>query len=279
METLTVPDNVRTLINDRYKLNLAKEMQVQLFEEINGELKQIESSYNFLDRTFSFLGSRKRKDSEMTELKKQLRVEKRFLTKIITKAKNLKDRIDLEIGMILSDSDEEYQESESIKANYIDIHSSFENVKSKVENLSRLIGSARNTMTSDYDQKNKTFSDTAQHEMDRAFRAAEALQDEEQIYNSIAERHSASVRGTRYHAITIPRLNLKSYYREIIQQQEGSSIADIQQTFDNLLNSLDTLCNEDFKAIENELNSADKNHASVTNGYVREVMKTVDFSN
>ncbi len=279
METLTVPDNVRTLINERYKLNLAKEMQVQLFEEINGDLKEIESSYNFLDRTFSFLGSRKRKDSEMVELKKQLREEKRFLTKIITKAKNLKDRIDLEIGMILSDSDEEYQESESIKANYKDIHSSFENVKSKVTNLSRLIGSARNTMTSDYDQKNKTFSDTAQHEMDRAFRAAEALQDEEQIYNSIAERHSVSVRGTRYHAITIPRLNLKSYYREIIQQQEGSSIADIQQTFDNLLDSLDTLCNEDFKAIENEINAADKNHASVTNGYVREVMKTVDFSN
>ena len=78
METLTVPDNVRTLINERYKLNLAKEMQVQLFEEINGELKEIESSYNFLDRTFSLLGSRKRKDSEMTELKKQLRVEKGF---------------------------------------------------------------------------------------------------------------------------------------------------------------------------------------------------------
>ena len=66
---------------------------------------------------------------------------------------------------------------------------------------------------------------------------------------------------------------------EIIQQQEGSSIADIQQTFDNLLDSLDTLCNEDFKAIENEINADDKNHASVINGYVREVMKTVDFSN
>lgn len=278
METLTVPENVRTLIDERYKLNLAKEMQVQLFEEINGDLRRIEDSYNFLDRTFSFLGSRKRKDSEMVELKKQLREEKRFLTKIITKAKNLKDRIDLEVGMILSESDEEYQESESIKANYKDIKSSFENVKSKVENLSRLIGSARNTMTSDYDQKNKSYSDTAQHEMDRAFRAAEALQDEEQIYNSIAERHSASVRGTRYHAITIPRLNLKSYYREIIQQQGGSSIAEVQETFDNLLESLKILHDEDFKKIEEEINAAVKNHDSLTNGYVRDLMKTVDFN-
>ena len=258
METLTVPENVRTLITERYKLNLAKEMQVQLFEEINGDLRRIEDSYNFLDRTFSFLGSRKRKDIEMVELKKQLREEKRFLTKIITKAKNLKDRIDLEVGMILSESDEDYQESESIKANDKDIKSSFDSVKSKVDNLSRLIGSARNTMTSDYDQKNNSFSDTAQHEMDRAFRAAEALQDEENIYNSIAERHSASVRGTRYHSITIPRLNLKSYYREVIQQQEGSSIAELQETFDNLLESLKILHDEDFKKIEEEINAADK---------------------
>jgi|GEM_PF-6207721 len=69
METLTVPENVRTLITERYKLNLAREMQVQLFEEINGDLRRIEDSYNFLDRTFSFLGSRKRKNIEMVELK------------------------------------------------------------------------------------------------------------------------------------------------------------------------------------------------------------------
>ena len=279
MEILTVPDNVRTLINERYKLNLAKEMQVQLFEEINGELRQIESSYNLLDRTFSFLGSRKRKDSEMAELKKQLREEKRFLSKIITKAKNLKDRIDLEIGMILSDSDEEYQESESIKANYKDIQSSFENIKSKIENLSRLIGSARNTMTSDYDQKNKTFSDTAQHEMDRAFRAAEALQDEEEIYNSLAQKHAASVRGTRFHEITIPKLNLKSYYRNIIQDQDGSDIADVQITFDELLQSLEKLRNEDLKQDEGEIIMAERSHDAVANRYVREVMKTIDFSN
>ena len=257
---------------------MAKEMQIQLFDEIDDDLKRIENSYTILDRTFGFLGGRKRKDLEMAELKKQLREEKRFLTNIIRKVRNYKDRIDLEIGMILSDSDEVYQEGESIKGIFKDIHSSFNSVKTKVEQLSKLIGSARNTMTSVYDQENKSFSDSAQHEMDRAFRAAEALQDEEEIYNSLVQKYSVNVRGTRYHEISMPRLNLKSYYREIIQQQEGSGIAEVQKTFEELLVALKKLRNEDLKETEDDVNMAEKNHEALTNSYVRGVMKNVDYS-
>lgn len=66
----------------------------------------------------------------------------------------------------------------------------------------------------------------------------------------IGDQHNASVRGTRYHSIIIPKINLKAFYREIIQQQSGSDIADLQKTFNELLGSLDAVRNNDLKDFE-----------------------------
>ncbi len=240
-------------------------MQIQAIEGLNLHLQKSETSYTILELLLGKSKSRKNKDGNIEELKRQLREEKRILATIIRKARNLRKRIDLEIEMALAKSDESFQKGEAIEVIYTDVNESFNSIRTKIKYLSQYIGSARNTMTAAYDSENQEFSDTAQREIDKAFRSAEAVEDEEQIFNSLTRNHNTLVRGTPYHEISLPQLKLGSYYRQLIQEQEGSGIAEAQKTFDEMIISLNK--------IKSGINTAENHHKAKTESYIRDIYR------
>jgi seryl-tRNA synthetase len=259
------------LINDAH-LRVARSVLEETRNDLQTRIEALEKTQSSVDRLMAVAGRPR-------EISATIKATRDELTKVHASLETL-EKVGSHLLPKLVDLTEshvrvqcpEYLKGLAAVNDFSDWALSIERFQRKIDAYLQAMGTARNMMTSGYDQREKRISAGAEEALERAIHAAAELEEETTFINKVSDAHQSAVADTPHANAVLPRIPVAMFQEWTQRLRQISSIPAAQEEFSRILAMCEMLRSTGVLALEDAVKRAAQEHSDLSRSFVMEYL-------